>query len=80
MTKTILMLGAATAMTVVMATSSFAQKRNNAREAYAQGYSFNNGCTRLCGPPYAAPFWQPGMCWVNQRHDGRLGYFAACKK
>jgi hypothetical protein len=81
MTKTIMMFGATAAMAVLMATPSFAQNRsNNPRDAYAQSYGSNTGCTRLCGPPQAAGFWQPGLCWVDQDKSRRLGYFEACKR
>ena len=79
MTKTIMMLGVTAAVAVAMATPSFAQSRNNPRDAYAQSYSLNSGCQRDCGPPQAAGFWQPGLCWVDQDKLRRLGYFAPCK-
>jgi hypothetical protein len=79
MTKTIVMLGAAAAMTIAMATPSFAQSRG-ARDAYAQDMGFAPGWQNQNMPPQAAALWRPGQCWKDVDKSRRLGYFETCKK
>jgi hypothetical protein len=82
MTKTIVMLGATAAMAIAMATPSFAQSRNNARDAYAQDFNsgYAAGWQGQNMPPQAAALWRPGLCWKDVDRLRRTGYFEACKK